>query len=211
MKRILLITDSLALPRPKPEACAYENTWPALLKNSGKYIVHQVSIGGATTTFLLKQVVYHKMFKPDVVVLQCGIVDCAPRFAKQFELELINRLPFRKFILSKLNRTSVKKFRAITYTPLNRFEQNIKKLADHFKEASMIAIGIVPGSEKYEAVLPGVCKNITAYNEVLQRNADYFIDLQQMTTTGIMSDHHHINDVGHSHIYRHLEDALKNV
>lgn len=42
MKKILIITDSLALPREKPEICAFEDTWPELLKKNKKFQIHQV-------------------------------------------------------------------------------------------------------------------------------------------------------------------------
>ncbi len=69
MKKILVITDSLGLPRKDPEECLYENTWPILLKKNG-FIIHQVSIGGATIDQLYRQVAYHKLFNPDIVIIQ---------------------------------------------------------------------------------------------------------------------------------------------
>ncbi len=54
MKKILVITDSLGLPRKDPEECLFENTWPFLLKKNG-FIIHQVSIGGATIDQLYRQ------------------------------------------------------------------------------------------------------------------------------------------------------------
>lgn len=211
MKRVLILTDSLSLPRDKPEVCEYENTWPALIKASGKHIVHQVSIGGATSSFLLKQLHYHAMFKPDIVILQMGIVDCAPRFANQFELEIINRLPFRKKILEKLNKPSVKKFRNLTYTPIKYFKNNLNKISRRLGNLKIVAIGIVPAVEAYEKVLPGVTNNIRSYNAILETSFTNFIDLSAMPAEGLMSDHHHINAAGHQYIFNRLKAHLNSV
>src|SRR5688500_17972440 len=94
-KKILIITDSLGLPRAVPEVCSYEQTWPFLLNNAG-YQIHQVSIGGATVSELYRQLEYHYLFLPDLVIVQSGIVDCAPRALGKFESLLLN-----KFIVTR--------------------------------------------------------------------------------------------------------------
>ena len=75
-KRILILSDSLALPRNKPETTVVEDTYPYLLKNH--FEVYQCSIGGGMVEDLLKQSFYFSQFQPDIVILLSGIVDCAP-------------------------------------------------------------------------------------------------------------------------------------
>ena len=77
MKKLLLITDSLGLPRLFPEKTEYEDTYPNLLKKH--FIIMQYSKGGGTIIELYEQTGYFKAFEPDVIILQSGIVDCAPR------------------------------------------------------------------------------------------------------------------------------------
>lgn len=90
-RRILVITDSLGLPRDYPERCIYSDTWPALLKKDG-HIIHQISIGGATVSELADQLLsYHLSFCPDVVLFQSGIVDCAPRAFTRNELFFVKK------------------------------------------------------------------------------------------------------------------------
>ena len=86
--KILLLSDSIALPRVRPEKVTFEETYPNLLRQKG-FKIHQVSIGGATSTTLLSQLHYHIHFSPDIVILQVGIVDCAPRFANKYEIFII--------------------------------------------------------------------------------------------------------------------------
>ncbi len=72
MKKMLIITDSLGLPRPKPEIVEYNDTW--VKKISIYYDVWQYSSGGATISDLYSQIEYHKMFNPDIVLIQSGIL-----------------------------------------------------------------------------------------------------------------------------------------
>ena len=74
MKRILLLTDSLAMPREEPELTLYEDTYPYLLRK--KYEVFQFSKGGGLMKEFVEQTFYYNQYRPDVVILQIGIVDC---------------------------------------------------------------------------------------------------------------------------------------
>ena len=124
--KILILTDSLGLPRFEPEPCFFEETWPILLKEIYSNI-HQVSIGAATSQIILKQVNYQKAFNPDLVILQVGIVDCAPRFMTRKELDLTYALGiFGKGLRFLFNRNWIKKLRNISY--INEHIQKIKRL-----------------------------------------------------------------------------------
>lgn len=81
--KIQIFSDSLALPREIPQKVYYEETYSAKL--SKDHIVAQYSKGAGTIKDLLDQTFYYKMFCPDVVILQSGIVDCSPRPFTQFE------------------------------------------------------------------------------------------------------------------------------
>lgn len=169
-KRLLILGDSLALPREKPEYCAFEDTWPQLLKATGEYEIHQVSIGGATISDLHRQLHYHKLFNPDIVVVQVGIVDCAPRFASRFEIELLKRIPFvGAKILNLLNDPRVRNLRKKKFTDLRSFKGLSHKLETFFINAPVYFLGIVPASLHYEEKLPYITENIEKYNAVFQQ------------------------------------------
>ena len=79
--KILFITDSLAFPRREPEAVMYEDTYIALLKTEFPQcdFIHH-GRGGATIVELFKHsIYYHETLRPDLVFMQSGVVDCAPR------------------------------------------------------------------------------------------------------------------------------------
>ncbi len=200
-KRVLILSDSLALPRLTPEPCSYEETWPYRLKGEGFEVI-QNSIGGATSYDLAKQCYYYKAINPDAVVVQVGIVDCAPRFLLKPELFLLQRIPFfGKKIIGILNKPSVKKMRNIQYIPIHKFRSNVKTIVEAFGRDRVNFIGIVPSNNEYEKVLPGIGKNIKAYNQVLKDSGN-FMSIDDFPREGIMSDFHHINAVGHKEILR---------
>ena len=85
---ILVIGDSLSLPRNFPEEVNSCDIWPQLLQKKGINIV-QASLGGGTIKDLFLQSNYYKAYTPSRVIVQSGIVDCAPRALTYFEKNLI--------------------------------------------------------------------------------------------------------------------------
>lgn len=206
-KRVLVLTDSLALPREKPEFCGYEETWPQKLKEEG-YVIHQVSIGGGLIGDLVRQAVgYHKMFNPDIIILQAGIVDCVPRFASKFELEFWRRIPF----LGKkvLNFKSKKKVRKKAYTSISQFEYSLKRLKKAYSGTQIYVVEIAPASLEYETLLKGVTQRINDYNNVIRMVfGKNVIRMTEVPSEGIMSDFHHLNAIGHDFIFQSLLKTL---
>lgn len=203
--KILILSDSLALARDFPEKTKYGETWPELLKNHYP-VIHQVSIGGATSTDLLKQVQYHKSFTPDLVIVQCGIVDCAPRFASKLEIDILNKLPiFGKKILKIINNPKVRNFRKITYVNPIQFRRNLTSIAKSF-DCDTYFLTILPADETYSKLLPGIKENIDNYNQLIKQHQ--FINLENIPNSGIMTDHHHLNEIGHQYIFQNIFNFL---
>jgi lysophospholipase L1-like esterase len=199
-KRILLLTDSIALPRNKPEFCSHDETYPELLKSKG-HIVQQISIGGATSTDMLRQVDYYSSFDPDYIFIQVGIVDCAPRLFTKFELDFYRRLGYIGKLLLKLRKKKKK-----TFTHINAFKFNVNNIIKKCNRSQLFFIGIIPSSEKYEQILPGITKNIREYNHILALTGKY-ISNEEFDLNGVMSDGHHLNSYGH----KQLLDKIVNV
>jgi len=208
--KILFLTDSLSLPRnTQTERVEYEHTYPYLLKK--KFPKHDfvfVGVGGGTISNLFNQSLYYTAFNPDLVFLQSGIVDCAPRPFRKIEKKIINELrirflfaPFVKFLAKNRNYkyTSIKRF--------NYFSQHLKKL---FNDSEIYSIGILPASAKYEKKLPGITKSIAEYNEILKQNFNY-IDNSNFPEDGILSDFHHLNDKGHKIIFDKVSEIVGSI
>ncbi|NOS93109.1 MAG: SGNH/GDSL hydrolase family protein [Cyclobacteriaceae bacterium] len=203
MMKLLVLGDSLSLPRIQPEFCAYEDTWPILLKENFK--VHQVSIGGGTITDIVRQVEYHKIFAPDVVILQCGIVDCAPRALSMFELEFIKKLwGIRKILLPIIKKYSskIRSLRNKTYTAPSEFKKSLARIKETFPTCSILMIGILPPCKEYEKQVPGISLRINQFNALLRdQSVENFISMDRIDRSSIMSDFIHLNPSGQRFIY----------
>lgn len=206
---ILILTDSLALPRLEPEFCHQKDTWPALLRAQG-HRVTQVSIGGGTAYDLAIQCNYYRKetLDLDLVIVQSGIVDCAPRFAGKMEIKLYKVLPLvGKWIIKLLNRNWVRKVRNITYLKPKKYEQNIQRLKQTFHPYPVYFLGILPAQPAYEKQLQGITKNTLTYNRILEQTGT-FINLSGIPPEGIMKDYHHLNKIGHRFVVEQLQPII---
>jgi len=207
IKKILVITDSLGLPRTKPQECKYEDTWPVLLKNKTDVQVHQVSIGGATVTELYEQLMgYHISFNPNVIIVQAGIVDCAPRAFTKFEISFLTKYKISAYLLKIITRrysSFLRRLRGITYTKPQVFKKIVERISDLKKEGIEIYwIGIAPSNLEYEKKVPNITKNISIFNNIIEnRFHKEFISIDNIPNTGIMSDHFHLNKVGNEYVF----------
>lgn len=90
--RVVALADSLSMPRPEREGgtrVRWDETWPKRLEarlQARGIEAEVINCGKRSRTALDLEVREHINFKePDVVVLQVGIVDCAPRVFSQWE------------------------------------------------------------------------------------------------------------------------------
>ena len=211
MKRILLLTDSLAMPREEPELTLYEDTYPYLLRK--KYEVFQFSKGGGLMKEFVEQTFYYNQFRPDIVILQIGIVDCAPRAFSKFEEEVFNSNRLFCFLRRKLSQTGLTKrirnIRRISWTSKDDFSRGCIFLQGKFSHSKVFALSIVPSTTEYEEKVPGISKKISEYNDILKSVfKSNYIDLSEIPSDGIMSDHHHLTAKGHLFVYEKIEMAL---
>lgn len=201
--KIQIFSDSLALPREVPEKVYYEETYPAKL--SKDHIVAQYSKGAGTIKDLLDQTFYYKMFCPDAVILQSGIVDCAPRPFTQFEEHFFTLNFFTKgckSILKRLTKSWLRTLRKVAWTKPKKFRFFCEQFKKTYPDTPIFAIGILPPRPEYENLAKGISKRIDEYNKILQDVfGENYIDTSNMPDEGIMSDHHHLTSVGHQFIY----------
>jgi hypothetical protein len=211
MKKVLILGDSLPLPRYKPELCLYNDTWPALIQKD--YKVHMVAIGGGTIKDLYRQMEYHMPFQPDYVILQCGIVDCAPRALGKLELEVMQSLWMTKRLvlpLVKRQNRILREVRKKTYTPPKQFESFLGKIKKSLADIPVFSIGILPTCSEYERIVPGVTKRVEQYNDILLRFFNKnFISTAEIDRNGIMSDFIHLNGEGHQFISNKILSKLR--
>lgn len=211
MKRIVLFSDSLALPRNIPEITTIEDTYPFLLKQH--FEVFQFSKGGGLIGELLEQSFYYSQYKPDYIIIHCGIVDCAPRAFSFLEESImrytrVGRL-FRKIISKIITTKRIRNIRKCSWTPLKSFENACKQFIKQFEGIPVYALSILPASMEYEQHVPGISEKISKYNDVL-RNVfeNRWIDLSNIPMQGIMSDYHHLTKEGHSFVFMKIIDKI---
>lgn len=213
MKRVLIIGDSLCLPRYKPEKVDFNETWPSLLKRTGLFEISQIAIGGGTLYNLLEQSDYYLPSEPDIVIIQSGIVDCAPRAIGSIEKEIVRSSRVLNFLVRKLYPYRfMRKYRNITFTKPSHFADMVNKMKMKFSDRRTIWIGIIPAVPEYENHVPGISKNIRQYNAFIQSimatDGGTFLDTTNLPLNGLMSDHHHLNTTGHSWIFNQIFTEL---
>lgn len=209
--RILLITDSLAFPRLEPESVPYDSTYVALLKDAfpGCDFIHH-GRGGATLVDLFKHsTYYHGTVQPDLVLMHCGIVDCAPRALKEIEQQVLVRIPWLgpwlgRVVVRRYSR-SLRRLRKMTYTPIDVFAAYVERFETLFDNVHWI--GILPVSDAYEHTVEGIRANAARYNAVLQTRK--FIGTEGLGASDIMSDFHHLNQSGHRKLFELLAGPVR--
>ena len=117
MEKILLLTDSSALPRSVPvsDATPFEQTYPNLLKEELKDSqFYQFSNGNVPTSEILNHAIsYFYSWKPDIIVIHSGLADCRLEAFSEFEKYLIlnYRNPISLFLRKFLYNSSLIGFR----------------------------------------------------------------------------------------------------
>ena len=213
MKKVLILSDSLSLPRLHPEIVRSEQTWPFLLRSAYPHVYfHQIALGGGLMRDIRSQMAYQRHLRPELVIAQLGIVDCAPRALRkteQFfvsEYRIIGKIARR--ILPRLA-PFLRKHRRIVYTSPWQFEQEIGIIQGQFGGVPVFWIGIIPARPGYEERVPGISENIARYNRIIQKNLPHgFIGMDHMPDEGIMSDHHHLNKTGHRYIFGKVKQKV---
>ena len=137
IKSILCIGDSLSMPR---DTLLYKDTWHSKLKKEFPNIDFISQFKRAITTDVLVELGGGdsetiesfpfgsdclEFYKPDIVILQLGIVDCAPRLIRNGTL---------KFYISKILKGKLLKIYLLflkRYTKRNSY--NVKVCKDKFR------------------------------------------------------------------------------
>ena len=210
MKRILILTDSLSLPRSVPENCDYEKTYPYLLK---KYFANEIEFihigrGGYTLKQLYNsEIFYWKSTHFNLCFLHSGIVDCVPRALKKIELSVISRIPYASKLIPKIT-PFLRKVRKLTYLKKHEYAKYLKLYKDLYGD-SLYFIEIIKPIELHEIRAPGITKNVEEYNNLAKVLNLQIIQMQSINNYHLMSDFHHLNERGHDEIFKALKKVIE--
>ena len=216
-KKILCIGDSIGLPR---DGVDYSKTWYYLLSNLLNLNVFIERFTREGTTDLLKSNDALEYYNPDCVIIQLGIVDCAPRLFKRESItpKVINRLPssLRSFfwrLIKKFKTRSAKN----SHVSLRDFKNNLKNYLDRCVHSQVSKVVIIeigkPGLEMIKKN-PGISPSVARYNEVLQKlSCDYtFVNcvspLNESQDDWYVEDGYHLNEKGFHSVFEALRKVL---
>jgi acyl-CoA thioesterase I len=221
-KKIMIITDSIAMPRPD---IRYEDTWIYLLKKEfPHYDFIDRPVRGSTSTRLVPQcggLDLLESYMPDVIILQQGMAECAPRlFHKQsLEFYIVSRiLPIR---IRQWYIDYVKKHRGrnphITDVEPEQFQSNISGFIKRARNISarVIIIPILPPAEILIRKSPHILININRYNAIYHEAARVFPNVLivdpfrgEIDINDIALDEIHIKPKGLKMIFNALKPLL---
>ena len=187
--RVLCIGDSLGLPR---EGVNYDGTWISKLKKArpgddfiGLFVRQLTSIDLVDVSSGKARGDFSYYYMPDVVVLQVGICDCAPRYynSKKNIWKLIEKIGVRivpERIYWRIIKFLFKRRASAAYVPLNQFSMNIKifieYLINKLHVANIIIIKIGKPDKNVLAKSPDMFSQIEKYNNVYTELGDKYCD-----------------------------------
>lgn len=235
MKPVLVVGDSLGCPRPS-EGVGLAETYAYKLQEAlgSSYYVLNLSVGENNSrkinneTFLRN---YVEGSTPEIVIIQIGIVDCAPRLMSLLERFIggvASRVPGLRGIFALYARLKARYRHRLTrwfprtlvtlkeyHANMNRFVSALRRLPS---VKHVFVINIADVSEALAAKSYGIRRNIGLFNDTLASlescNAPHVIviDLNQATAENphwiTPADGHHIYGDAHAWIAGQIEQHL---
>lgn len=214
MNKIIVIGDSLAFDRP--DELTHEERWPQLLKRSLSEVLIENKSRGASTTQRLAGESLKGLQPGDAIIVQLGVVDCAPRLLSKIESKVVARLPafLRKRVISFAKKNRAQHSKRAYVDPLS-FERNLRRFLGRTKDFNVLYIKILPASSRFLSSNPDVFKSIDLYNNIINNLKISFpnINLIEFDKVNIddytLPDGYHLNAVGHKLIYQRLMTEIK--
>jgi acyl-CoA thioesterase I len=224
--RIVIIGDSLCMPRPMEDGdgpVRLEQTWPRRLQRQLLDRDAEVVAYGQrerTTRDLANDLQTCVTFNdPEIVVLQIGVVDAAPRIISWRERRVLRFVPLQvreQFIdRRKSNRQSLiaSDPLAKVYVPPDEFVGHLKTFVaavhrDH-PSCRLFALPIVADVPFMERKSPGYGGNVSLYNRLIGSVAGLHMIPLTMTNDDLMPDGYHLNVAGNAAVATAVAQHLR--
>lgn len=223
--RIVIIGDSIVMPRLENDV-AYELTYAYRLKQllPDCEVISRARRSNDTQKQTCRQAIYDdiEVFLPNIVILQLGIVDCAPRLFGKLQSLALNVLP--NILSSRIIRLCSKYRYILTkrfpkvYVPYPAFKKNLNTLFIQLEKQKciVVCVSIASTSEENRKKSYNFDENIRKYNRVLKNycsnyNAHY-LDFYSATRTEnfLLDDGIHINIKGHEFLSKEISQIIQN-
>ena len=236
MKNLLILGDSLSCPRPW-EGVGGFNTYAYILQRHLEnriYVQNLAYSDRCTSDYLTESFVktYIKSAHASYIVMQLGIVDCAPRLLTTFERAIgflarklkITRNLFSMYVRWKSkHRLFFTKWFPLTRVDLAQYEKNVRNIIEvSSKNNSLDTFYIINIAYPGEFLISrsyGILPNIVQYNQVLDKISSdslfnvKIIDLFSVTnlnrTWVTREDGHHITSEAHLWIAEQISCTIE--
>lgn len=219
MKRLVIITDSLGMPR---DEILIDRTWTSkIIREFGKYFeIYFFPKRACTTNDIANNLVdLIVRINPDIIICQVGIVDGLRRALHKNVLSVIKRIPvLRKIIHYSINKNHylLTRIYDIKYVRLNKFERNIERIInsnklnnENMSNYAFIKIA-APGQNLIKKVY-NCANDIEVYNnklyEISRKHKFNIIDPYKYLNTDefLISDGFHLNEYGNDLVYNAIK------
>lgn len=220
---IVFLGDSMCMPRDF-DGIPIETTYPYMLAQSfPKYQFFNRATRANTFVKQLSNLRMHDdmlCFRPEVVIINIGMADCAPRLFSEFQGRVLNFLPnsMSKRIIetcSKRRFYLTRRFPKVYVKPPD-FRTASKKLIDAAisNNIKVILVGIAPVSEAMKEKSYGFDENIQNYNKILKENIEgkgMFIDVYEHMNPeeDLLEDGFHLTRKGNDLLYKLVKNSLE--
>ena len=175
--------DSLSMPRHL-SSIRYRDIYTELLRNDletrgVRVSLYNRSSGGATLGHLYSgysaDADYFGPEGDSIIIVQAGVVDCAPHCVPMFLQRAIGRLPMfaRNWTINKIRQVRPTLLEKRISSPLTKETEFNSLLSKWVKSLSLfnehtLFINICPTTESGERRLPGFSENINKYNRLIR-------------------------------------------
>jgi lysophospholipase L1-like esterase len=222
-KRVLILADSMAMPRADVR---YEDTWIHLAKAAfPAYDFVDRSSRGATSMRLVTEggggVDCLELYSPDLVVMQMGLAEAAPRLIDKASLEywLLNHVVPARYRMAYVNHVKKRRGRNPRITEVSP-EQYRANLTNFFERARrcgtrVVVMLIAPITQQFIRKSPHILTNVALYNGICQEAAGPFENVtllapfdDGMDIEAIALDELHVNAEGHRLLFERLRPLL---
>ena len=228
-KLVLIIADSMAMPRT---GVPYGQTWPYRLRTSKPQLDFIDKTRRASTALRLNtegggdspdspagaDLLEH--YRPDIIILQVGITDCAPRYFDKNSLSwkvFSNLVPAsaRRWYIRHLKRHGSRSPSRADVKP-QQFVDALEKFFGRAQAADtrVLVIPIAPVTGEFVRKSPLINSCIDKYNAIYAELAEQFENVQVLDpfrgsdVEDMAVDEFHVNWKGHALVAQELERHL---
>ena len=222
-KRVLIIADSMAMPRPDTR---YEDTWIYLVKQEFPHydFLDRVERGGTSLRLVTEGgggVDLLELYEPDLVILQFGFAEGAPRLFKKPSLEyfFVSRIlpaSLRSKYIQYVKKSRVRNPQITAISPDN-FRAYISNYFERAEKigSKVVVILILKATRLLINKSPLVEQNIKLYNDIYCEVAESFSNVRCVAPFGeevdvneITVDEYHLDSRGHRTLFDRLKPLL---